>query len=56
MPWSRRRWRSAWTFPTGVAMGACWNEDLMRRMGAALAREGRAKGNDIGLKDTLTLK
>ena len=34
-------------FPTGVSMGACWNDELMRRVGAAMARECRAKGNDV---------
>ncbi len=34
-------------FPTGVAMAATWNEDLMYRIGVAIGKEARAKDCDI---------
>lgn len=34
-------------FPTGVALAATWNPELIQRVGAALGREARAKGNQI---------
>ena len=34
-------------FPTGSAMGATWNPELINRVGIALGRETRAKNNHI---------
>ena len=34
-------------FPTGISIGATWNPDLIYRVGVALGRETRAKGNNI---------
>ncbi len=34
-------------FPTGIAMAACWNEELMKKVGAALGRETRASGCSV---------
>ncbi len=34
-------------FPTGVAMGATWNSELIGRVGAALGDEARASGYDV---------
>ena len=34
-------------FPTGVAMGATWNSDLIGQVGAALGDEARASGYDV---------
>ncbi len=34
-------------FPVGVAMGASWNPDLIRRVGAALADEARAENRHV---------
>ena len=34
-------------FPTGVAMGATWNTELVHRVGIALGKETRARGCSI---------
>lgn len=34
-------------FPTGIAMAASWNEELMEKVGAALGRETRAAGSGV---------
>ena len=43
----RDMYGEATCFPTLVAMGSTWNEDLMRRVGVALGRETRAKGRNL---------
>ncbi|MGD8791310.1 MAG: glycoside hydrolase family 3 C-terminal domain-containing protein [Anaerolineae bacterium] len=42
-------------FPAGVALAATWNPDLVRRVGAALAEETRAKGAHILLAPTVNM-
>lgn len=37
----------ATSFPAGVTVGATWNRDLMRRRGAAHARQARLKGVNV---------
>ena len=32
------------SFPVGIALAASWNPDLVREIGAALAREAQSKG------------
>ncbi len=34
-------------FPTGVGLGAAWNTDLLREIGAALGREARARKSQV---------
>ena len=41
------RWGQATAFPTGVSLGATWNEALLERVGAAIGRETLAKGRNI---------
>jgi beta-glucosidase len=36
-----RKLGPATSFPTGISMGACWNPELIERVGAALAEETR---------------
>ncbi|MFC1525996.1 glycoside hydrolase family 3 N-terminal domain-containing protein, partial [Candidatus Latescibacterota bacterium] len=42
-------------FPTAVAMAATWNLDLIERVGTALGRETRARGNHILLGPSVDL-
>lgn len=42
-------------FPTGSAMAASWDEDLLQRVGAALAGEAVRKGVDVVLGPTINL-
>lgn len=42
-------------FPTGSALGATWDLDLLTRIGAALAEEGRLKGAHGVLGPTINL-
>ena len=42
-------------FPVGVAMGATWNPDLIRRVGMKLAAEARAKGGHVLLAPTVNI-
>ena len=37
----------ATAFPTGISMGACWDVDLVERVGQALGEETRGMGCDI---------
>ncbi|EXJ63574.1 beta-glucosidase [Cladophialophora psammophila CBS 110553] len=37
----------ATSFPAGITVGATWNRDLMRRRGAAHARQARLKGVNV---------
>ena len=43
-------------FPVGVAMGATWNPDLIRRAAAAMGREARALGQHILLGPTVNMQ
>ena len=45
----------ATAFPATIALGATWDRDLAERMGAALAREARAKGQDVLLGPGLNI-
>ncbi len=47
--------RSA-AFPTGIALGATWNPELVERIGAALAEETRDKGARVLLGPTINLQ
>jgi beta-glucosidase len=42
-------------FPSGSAMSATWDEELLRRIGAALAAEAVRKGVDVVLGPTINL-
>ena len=42
-------------FPVGIALGASWNVDLLREVGAALAREAHDKGAGVLLAPTINL-
>jgi beta-glucosidase len=42
-------------FPCGTALGATWNVDLVRRVGAALAAEARDKGAHVLLAPTVNI-
>ena len=42
-------------FPVGVAMGATWNPELVRRVGERLAQECRAKGAHVLLAPTVNI-
>lgn len=42
-------------FPVGVALGATWNPALVKKVGAALAEETRAKGAHILLAPTVNI-
>ena len=44
------------SFPCGAALGATWDVDLLRRVGAALADEARAKGAHVVLGPTVNLQ
>ena len=43
-------------FPVGVAMGATWNPELIRRVGTALAREVKAKKAHVLLAPTVNIQ
>lgn len=47
--------KSSASFPIGTAMGATWNEELIERVGKALAEETRAKGAHILLGPTVNM-
>ncbi len=42
-------------FPAGCALGATWDEDLVRKIGAALGDETRSKGAQVVLGPTINL-
>ncbi len=46
---------TAAVFPAGIALGASWNPDLVREIGAALAEEARTKGANVLLAPTVNL-
>lgn len=43
-------------FPVGIALGASWDPDLVREIGAALAQEVRDKGAHVLLGPTINLQ
>ena len=43
-------------FPTASATGSCWDPDLLREMGTALAAEARAHGVDVLLGPGVNMK
>ncbi len=47
---------TAAAFPVGIAIGASWDPDLAREIGAALAREVRSKGAHVCLGPTVNLQ
>lgn len=47
---------TAAAFPVGIAIGASWDPDLAREIGAALAREVRSKGAHACLGPTVNLQ
>lgn len=49
-------WVPATGFPTASAMGASWDRDLMRRVGAALGEEARAQGVQVLLGPGVNMK
>ncbi len=42
-------------FPVGTALGASWNPELVRRVGAAMAEEARRKGVQVVLGPTINI-
>ena len=42
-------------FPVGMAMGATWNPELIKQVGAALAEETKAKGSHVLLAPTVNI-
>ncbi len=42
-------------FPVGTALGASWNPELVRRVGAAMAEEARRKGVRVVLGPTINI-
>ena len=42
-------------FPVGIALGATWNVELVREIGAALADEVKSKGAHVSLSPTVNL-
>ena len=46
---------TAAAFPVGIAIGATWNPDLAREIGAAIAEEVRSKGAHVSLAPTVNL-
>ncbi len=46
---------TAAVFPAGIALGASWNPDLVREIGAALAEEARTKGANVLLAPTVNM-
>ncbi|MFD4672550.1 glycoside hydrolase family 3 C-terminal domain-containing protein [Lentzea sp. NPDC058450] len=51
--WDERR--TSLALPSPTALGATWDEDLVRRLGALLALESRRKGVDVLLAPVLNL-
>lgn len=49
-------WVPATGFPTASAMGASWDLDLMRRVGAAIGEEARAEGVQVVLGPGVNMK
>lgn len=47
---------TAAAFPVGIALGASWNPDLVRQIGAALALEARSKGAHVLLAPTVNIQ
>ncbi|MBI4923724.1 MAG: glycoside hydrolase family 3 C-terminal domain-containing protein [Devosia nanyangense] len=42
-------------FPVGIALGASWNVDLVKRIGSALADEVKSKGAHVSLAPTVNI-
>jgi beta-glucosidase len=49
-------WVPATAFPTASAMGASWDRELMRRVGAAVGEEARAEGVQVVLGPGVNMK
>ncbi len=49
-------WVPATAFPTGSAMGASWDRDLVRRVAAAVGAEARAEGVQVVLGPGVNMK
>lgn len=49
-------WVPATAFPTASAMGASWDRDLVRRVGAAIGAEARAEGVQVVLGPGVNMK
>ncbi|WP_448058581.1 beta-glucosidase [Cellulomonas hominis] len=49
-------WIPATGFPTGSALGATWDRDLVRRVGVALGQEARAEGVQVLLGPGVNMK
>lgn len=49
-------WVPATAFPTAAAMGASWDRELMRRVGAAIGAEARAEGVQVVLGPGVNMK
>lgn len=49
-------WVPATGFPTASAMGASWDRELMRRVGAAIGEEARAEGVQVVLGPGVNMK
>ena len=49
-------WVPATGFPTASAMGASWDRELMRRVGAAIGTEARAEGVQVVLGPGVNMK
>ncbi|WP_223690183.1 beta-glucosidase family protein [Leifsonia poae] len=49
-------WVPATGFPTASAMGASWDKNLMRRVGAAIGAEARAEGVQVVLGPGVNMK
>ena len=47
---------TAAAYPVGIALGASWNPDLVREIGADLAREVRSKGAHVSLAPTCNIQ
>ena len=47
--------QTAAAFPCGIALGASWNIELAREIGAALADEARSKGVHVALAPTVNI-
>ena len=43
-------------FPVGIAIGASWNPELAREIGAALAQEVKSKGAHVSLAPTVNIQ
>ncbi|MGZ2487796.1 beta-glucosidase [Rhizobium pisi] len=46
---------TAAVFPSGIALGASWNPDLLREIGKALAEESRTKDSNVLLAPTVNM-